>query len=340
VNTAAASGLPRRKVPPFAWDTLSPAPDFTGLGDHRTTGRRSMPLWNNYLCPQTLSQAISALAADPAGSRLVAGGTDLLLDLQQKRLPAVNTLIDVTHIPELGVIEIRQDRLFIGAAVPLNHLVASRLVLEHTQALHEACSLVGGPQVRNQATLGGNVAHALPAADGTIALLALAAQAEIADMQGTHCLDLIDLFVGPGRSVLAEQPQLITGFYLPLASSQTASAFRRIMRPQGVALPILNMAVWLHRQDNAISEIRLTVGPGGPVPTRLPQTEVILHGQAPTQALLLQATDSLLSEAHFRTSPHRASFAYRQHLAGVLLEQTLLAAWERTYPPAAQANSE
>ena len=339
MNTAAASGLPRRKVPPFVWEMPGRSLNGELPGDHRTTGRRSMPLWNDYLCPQTLSQALSALAADPVGSRLVAGGTDLLLDLQQKRLPPVNTLIDVTQIPELSVIELRQDRLFIGAAVPLNRLVASPLVQEHAQALYEACCLVGGPQVRNQATLGGNVAHALPAADGTIALLALAAQAEIAEQDGTRCLDLIELFVGPGRSILAQQPKLITGFYLLLTSLQTASAFRRIMRPQGVALPILNMAVWLRRQDNAISEIRLTVGPGGPVPTRLPQTEVILRGQVPTQALLRQATNFLLSEAHFRTSPHRASASFRQHLAGVLLEQTILAAWDRTFPPNAGTNT-
>ena len=82
---------------------------------------------------------------------------------------------------------------------------------------------VRGPQVRNVATLGGNVAHALPAADGTIALLALNAQAEIAGISGTHCVALAELFLGPGRSVLKHGEELLVGFYLPLIEKGQAS---------------------------------------------------------------------------------------------------------------------
>ncbi|MEJ2302932.1 MAG: FAD binding domain-containing protein, partial [Anaerolineales bacterium] len=87
-----------------------------------------MPIWNNYHLAQSIDDALQALSAAPGPARLIAGGTDLLLDLQQRRHPAVDTLVDVTAIPELTGLEIRQEKLFIGAAVPLSRIVRSPLV--------------------------------------------------------------------------------------------------------------------------------------------------------------------------------------------------------------------
>ena len=158
-----------------------------------------MPLWKNYLLPQSIDEALAALSSAPEPSRLVGGGTDLLLDMQQGRHPPVDTLVDVTSIPELGCLELRGGQLFIGAAVPLRKIAASPLVNAQAQALAEACVLIGGPQVRNTATLGGNVAHALPAGDGTIALAALDAQVEVASPSGRKRVSILDLFRGPGQ---------------------------------------------------------------------------------------------------------------------------------------------
>src|SRR5512139_314993 len=143
-----------------------------------------MSLWKNYLLPQSLTDALQALTGIPGTVRLIAGGTDLLLDLQQGRQSPVDTLVDVSCIPELTCLDLREGELFIGAGVPLDEIVASPLIWQHAFAICEACSLIGGPQVRNTATLGGNVAHALPAADGTISLLAMGAQALVADFNG------------------------------------------------------------------------------------------------------------------------------------------------------------
>jgi xanthine dehydrogenase FAD-binding subunit len=290
-----------------------------------------MTLWTNYLLPETVEDALQLLAAAPAPTRLVAGGTDLLLDLQQGRHAPVATLIDVTGIPEMCALEIRDGRLFIGASRPLNQVVAHPLVAWHVPALHEAAGLIGGPQVRNTATLGGNVAHALPAADGAIALLALDALAEVAGPHGRRFTLLDELYLGPGRSVLAEQGELLVGFHLPLRQPGQASAFRRVMRPQGVAIAILNTAVWLERQDDVITDVRLAVGPAGPRPFRLHQSESALRGRPPSPEALEEARQALISEARFRTSPHRATAEYRRHLSGVLLEETLTTAWERSF---------
>jgi carbon-monoxide dehydrogenase medium subunit len=288
-----------------------------------------MTLWKNYVLADSIPSALKALAEAEGPARLIAGGTDLLLDLQQSRHSPVHTLVDVNSIPELGTIELRGESLFVGAAVPLTQIVASPLLQQHAEALIEACGLIGGPQVRNTATLGGNVSHALPAADGTIALLALDAQAEVASPEGRRLAPIESLFLGPGKSALDPRKELLCGFYLPLLRSREASAFRRIMRPQGVALPILNLAIWLSRSGDRIVDLRIAIGPAGPRPLRARETEKALRARPLTPGQIEVASFALTSESRFRTSPQRASAEYRRQLAEVLLNEALLAAWER-----------
>ena len=292
-----------------------------------------MSLWQKYLRPKTTYEAIQALTSAPGPVLPIAGGTDLLLDLQQGRRAPVHTLVDLTSVAEMTVLELRGDELFIGAAVPLSRIVASTLAGLHARALVEACDLIAGLQVRNVATLGGNVAHALPAADGTIALTALDAQAEVAGLNGTRRVPILGLFIGPGKSALKVGEELLVGFYIKTLkvskNFRVSSAFKRIMRPQGVALPILNVAVWLERQGGKIRQVRIAVGPGGPTPFRAAAAEQTLRGQKFSGTACDRALEALLDEAKFRTSPQRASADYRRHLVGVLFRDTLASAWER-----------
>jgi xanthine dehydrogenase FAD-binding subunit len=288
-----------------------------------------MNLWQAYLRPTNLSQALQAFTEAPGPILPIAGGTDLLLDLEQGRHSPVHTLLDVTSIAEMTVIEIRGEQLFVGAAVPVNQIVHNPLIRAHAEALTEACNLIAGPQVRNVATLGGNVAHALPAADGTIALLALNTQAEVADATGTRQLPFKDLFLGPGRSVLQHGRELLVGFYLPLSTVGQASCFKRIMRPQGVALPIINLAIWLERADQVVQQIRVAVGPGGPTPWSGTEAEKALSGKPLNQESLSAATNALLAQIGFRSSARRASADYRRHIVTGLFKEVLETAWHR-----------
>lgn len=288
-----------------------------------------MNLWQQYLSPRSIPEAIQALSSAPRPVIPMAGGTDLLLDLQQGRHAPVHTLIDLTAIPEMTLLEAREGRLFIGAAVPLNRIARHPLVAQHAQALVEACDLVGGPQVRNVATLGGNVAHALPAADGTIALLALDSEAEIASPSGTRRVPLSELFLGPGKSSLKHGEELLTGFYLPLLQTNQASAFKRIMRPQGVALPIINLAIRISSDGETITEIRIAVGPGAAIPWRAEQAEQELIGKHFGEKSIQAAEQALLAHVGFRSSARRATAEYRRHLVGALFRDTLSAAWQR-----------
>lgn len=285
--------------------------------------------WQHYVRPESLAGALEALGSAPRPIATIAGGTDLLLDLEQGRRSAVNTLVDITQVAELCALEIRDDRLFVGAAVPLSHVVRNALVTEHALALKEACQLIGGPQVRNVATLGGNVAHALPAADGTIALLALDAEVEVAAASGTRIVPLSQLFGGPGKSTLRPGEELLVGFHLSLKRQGQAGAFKRMMRPQGVALPILNVAVWLWRAAGLVEDVRIAVGPGSATPWRARSAEQELIGKPMNQEQLKTALAALLSSVSFRSSARRASAEYRKHLVATLLEQTVTCAWGR-----------
>jgi carbon-monoxide dehydrogenase medium subunit len=314
-----------------------------------------MNLWQNYIRPKNLTEAMDTFANAPRPLAPIAGGTDLLLDLEQGRHSPVQTLMDVTSIAELNLLELRGDTLFIGAAVPVNRIVLDPLAVRHAQALTEACDLIAGPQVRNVATLGGNVAHALPAADGTIALLALQAQAEIASSApaavpssvNTRRVPFEELFLGPGKSSLKHGEELIVGFYIPIQKTlkvfakhprnevkgaktfRVSSCFKRIMRPQGVALPILNCAVWLERENDRIRDIRIAVGPGGGTPFRAMHAEDVLHGQSANETIIESAFEALLAQAQFRTSARRAGAEYRRHIVRGLFKDTLDSALER-----------
>jgi carbon-monoxide dehydrogenase medium subunit len=288
-----------------------------------------MNLWQEFLRPTNLSQALNAFAEATGPVLPIAGGTDLLLDLEQGRHAPVHTLVDVTSIAEMNALEVRGEELFVGAAVSVNRIVLEPLVGSHARALVEACNLIAGPQVRNVATLGGNVAHALPAADGTIALLALNAQAEIASLTGTRRVPFQELFLGPGKSALKHGEELLVGFYLPLSTSHQASCFQRIMRPQGVALPIINVAIWLERSSDVVSQVRIAVGPGGPTPWNGTEPEKALIGKPLNDETFHAALEALLAQVGFRSSARRASADYRRHIVAGLFKDVLETAWKR-----------
>lgn len=288
-----------------------------------------MSVWSKYVIAKSIEEALETLRSTSGPARLIAGGTDFLLDLQQGRHPPVHTLVDITHIPEMNLLELRADMLFIGAAVPVSMITDSTLVLEHAQAVSEACGLIGGPQVRNTATLGGNVAHALPAADGMIALCALDAQAEIANSQGRRLEPVLNLFRGPGITALLPTEEILVGFHIPFRKGGQASAFGRVMRPQGVALPIINLAAWVSRSEKIVEDIRIVLGPSGPVPQRAHELEKCLIGLEYGPSALKKAIEIIPTSMRFRSSPYRTGAEYRYQLSEVLFEDVVGIAWKR-----------
>jgi CO/xanthine dehydrogenase FAD-binding subunit len=288
---------------------------------------------NKYLIAGSLQEAIETMGIKDQSLAVIAGGTDLLLDIQQGRHPEPEILLDVSGIEEMREIRIDGELIYLGGAVTHAEIVHSSLLMEHAQCVVEGCGLIGGPQVRNVATIGGNVAHALPAGDGTIALLALDAEVNIASKDGTTRWEpLVDIFAGPGKVTFDRSQELLVGFRFPVRGNGEASAFHRIMRPQGVAIAILNMAAWV-KLDAAgtFADIHIACGPAGPKPFRAYQTEQFIRGKRFDENLFAQACQIIGSEVSLRTSRHRATREYRAQLIPVLLKEVLDTAISRCH---------
>ncbi len=288
-----------------------------------------MPLWEHYHRPSTVDQAIDNLAQYAGRARVLAGGTDLLLEMQQGRTAPVTAVVDITQISEIKTIEEADGYILIGAGVTHTAITHATLLAQKATCLVESCGVIGGPQVRNVATLGGNVAHALPAGDGTLSLIALDAEAEVAGPKGREWRPIGSLYVGPGKSALDHAAELIVRFRLKPHTAGEGSAFKRIMRPQGVALPILGLGAWVRVAGGVVEAARIALGPAGPRPLRAGQAEAFLVGKAFSRDLLPALAEHVLAEARLRTSPHRATAEYRTELILPLLARALPLAVQR-----------
>lgn len=294
-----------------------------------------MARWEDYHLPTSIEEALRLLARYEGRAQVIAGGTDLLLDLEQGEMPVPAALVDVTRIPDLRQLHCSDDEVILGAAVTHAEIAAAPFLRQRAACLAEACGVIGGPQVRHVATIGGNVAHALPAADGTIALLALRAEAQVATLSGEiverHWRPLESLFLGPGRSAIDPTREILVAFRFRPTAPGEGSAFQRLMRPQGIALPILGVAVRvaLAPEGDRYADVSIVLGPAGPIPFRAEDAERALIGQAPGNAAWSEAVQRAVQAARLRTSRYRASEAYRREMLPVLLRRALEMATRR-----------
>ncbi len=288
-----------------------------------------MTYWQNYHTPASIDEAINLLIQYAGQARVIGGGTDLILEMQQGHRTPVEALVDVTQIPGLNEIIEENGFIVIGAGVTHSQIVSDERIAQSGTCLVESCGVIGGPQVRNVGTLAGNVAHALPAGDGTISLLALNGEIQIATAEGLAWASMRDIFVGPGRSTVDPTQMIIARLRFKPTGENEGSAFRRVMRPQGVALPIIGMAARLTVDGDTITTARVTIGPAGPTPFVAEQAMAYLTGQPATTITFTAAAEIALEEANLRASRHRASREYRAEMIRIQLPKTLLKAAER-----------
>ena len=289
-----------------------------------------MSLFQEYLKPVTVEETLDCLANASGSVAVIAGGTDLLLDIRQGRHDPVDQLIDISGIKEMQEVALDGDQIYLGAAVTHKQIISHPLLQEHAQCVVEGCGLIGGPQVRNVATIGGNVSHGLPAGDGTISLLALDTEVRIATPEGIKCQPLIEIFTGPGKVTFDREKEIVVGFQFSKKGLREASAFHRVMRPQGVAIAILNMAGWVKLdEDGGLEAVRISCGPAGPKPFRALKTEAYLTGKSWDDGVYLKASEIIAQEVSLRTSAHRATKEYRHKLLPQLLKIVLDSAIER-----------
>jgi len=281
-------------------------------------------MWQEYLIPSSVEEAQAILAERKGRARLVAGGTDLVIELTEGRR-AADCLVDITRIPGLDRIALEDGMIVLGANVTHRQASESPLVRERATVLAQACQAVGSLQIRNVGTLGGNVVNAMPAADGSTALLALEAEAEIADGTGRKWAPLPDLFAGPGVSKVDSTREMLTAFRFRALGEGQASALERIARRRALALPILICAVVVSLSEGGeeFESVRIALGPVAPVPFRASQAEESLRGAPVSLETMARAGEIAMQESHPRSSLLRASREYREEVIKVLVRRGL-----------------
>ena len=279
----------------------------------------------DYATPSSVEEALAILASQQGAGRLISGGTDLMIQLQRGERNPVRCLVDVTRIRGLDEIKLDNSHIVVGAATTFAHLERSALVRARAPVLAEAASWVGSPQIRNVGTLAGNVVNAQPAADGSIALLTLDAEAQIANLTGRQWVPMASLYVSPGVSRLDASAEMITAFRFRAHGPREGSAFERLARRKALALPLLNVGAYvlLDAEARQIREARLAIGPVAPVPFRAQQAEEALVNQPITDAVLDEAIEIAVRESKPRSSLLRASKEYRQELIRTLTRRAL-----------------
>ncbi len=276
----------------------------------------------SFFGPTTLNELLQEVALFDGSVAFIAGGTDLMIDLKKgKKKPQL--VIDVSQIPELNGVHEENGSIHIGSATTFSQLARHPLVLEKGLCLAQAARKVGSEQIRNRATLGGNIASASPAGDCLPVLLVLEAMVTLQNLGGVRRLPLSQVLQGSGRTCLTAN-ELITGIDFPVVGGEYVSGFEKLGSRTAVTVAKLNLAavVKVDRENNSIMEARIAVGALGETAFRLPDVEQNLVGEI--NPFLLQLFEDMLSEAVDNAISGRYSHPYKREAIKGLAEDMFL----------------
>jgi len=286
-------------------------------------------MFSQYYRPQSIGDALSILEMHEGRARVLAGGTDLVVQLNRREI-AFEAAVDITAINEMRYIREEGGKIKIGALATHTDLAESPLLHKNAPFLADAARSIGSLQIRNVATVGGNIVNAQPGADTAVTLLALDAVATLLSPAGTRQVPCSELYhpgggstVNPAREILAE-----FSFYPPLYSGGSGS-FGRVARRKALALPVFNTAVVLRASSKTrLDDVRIIMAPVAPIPFRAREAERVLLNNTLDENTFREAAAVASREANPRDSVFRGSSAYRKKLAGVIVCRTLAEAWE------------
>ncbi|MGA3401523.1 MAG: xanthine dehydrogenase family protein subunit M [Acetobacteraceae bacterium] len=271
--------------------------------------------------PESVEAAIRLAGAFGPDARFLAGGTDLIIQINRKRC-APQHLIALGGISGLCGIEAGADAIVLGALTTHKAIERSPVFAGPLAALAEAARVVGGHQIRNIATIGGNVANASPAADLLPPLLALDASVSLAGGRGTRRLPLAQFLHGPGATDRRDD-ELLTSIVFARPPQRSATAFIKAGRRRAMEISIVCVAALLQLDaDGSCRTVRIALGAVGPTATRAPQAEQALRGCEPTPAALQEA-GRLAAAGCAPISDVRASAEYRRMLVQALVPRAL-----------------
>ncbi len=285
-----------------------------------------------YLEPGSLQEAIAIITGHGSQAKVLAGGTDLLALLKARTLKP-RFVVNIKRITGMeGIVRTPDKGIRIGALATIRTLEASSLLKEKYPALAQAAHLLGSPQVRNLATIGGNLCNAAPSAETAPPLLSFSASARIAGPDGERTLSLESFFTGPGETVLQEG-ELLIEVTLPEPARGIGSVYLKHCPRGSMDIAVVGVAVMvaLSTGKGKVEACRIGLGAVGPAPFRATGAEELLQGEKITE-LLVQEVAKKAAEESRPISDIRGSAEYRREMVRVLTARALRMAHERVTP--------
>ena len=268
----------------------------------------------HYWAPTTLPDALDHLRGGDV--TILAGGTDLMPQSHAGRVTLKRGLLNVRRVPELHRVEQADGAIRIGALCTITELMRDPLVREHFGILAEACDHFASDQLRNAATIGGNVCNASPAGDTLVPLLALDAEAELASKPDgrveTRRVPLADFFTGPGRTARAPD-ELLCAIRLPLPPPGFVGRFFKFGTRPALDISAISIAIGGVRSGHALTHVRVAYGAVAPVPLRARRTEAAIEG-APLDAAAIERVAATARDEVRPIDDVRATAWYRKEL--------------------------
>ncbi len=240
-------------------------------------GARRKCVWQTYLRPESLEETLNLLQQYAGQARLVAGGTDVLVELQRDK-QCIPLLIDISGLPGLKYVHSDSERLYLGALTTHNDVMASLACVQHALPLVQACREVGAPQIRTRATLAGNLITASPANDTITPLLALRAEVVLVSSRGERVVPLHEFYLGVRRTIL-EPDELLREIRLPAMMANQRGLFLKMGLRRAQAISVINVALVLTFAAEYVSDARIALGSLAPTVVRAGTAEAYLRGK-------------------------------------------------------------
>lgn len=283
--------------------------------------------WFDYQAPQSVGEAAALLAQHGDHARILAGGTDLLVQMRAGRRQA-GLIVDVKNIPELTKISCDPGQgLTLGAAAPCYQIAGDERVRNLYPSLAEVASLIGGTQIQGRASIGGNLCNAAPSADAVPLLIALSATCKIAGPGGERTIAVEDFCTGPGRNALGPG-ELLVSLHLPAPRAAQGARYLRFIPRNEMDIAVAGAGVSVVLRDGHFESARIALAAVAPTPLFVREAGDALAGQAVNDESIARAA-SIARQAARPITDMRGTIEYRRHLCEVLTRRALQEAVER-----------
>lgn len=279
-------------------------------------------MWQAYHCVSKIEEALALLDQHRGAARIVAGGTDLIIEMERGQHPQLQVLIDITRVKGLDEINLRDGVISLGPLASHNHVLGSALIRERGLPLAQASWEVGAPQIRNRATVAGNLITASPANDTITPLIALGARVKLSSLGGERSLALEDFYSSFRQTVLRPN-EMLSEISFPALNNNQRGFFLKLGLRRAQAISVVDAAIVLSfKDDETVSAARITLGSVAPVIIRARAAEEFLLGKRLKPEIIAEV-GRLAKESTTPIDDIRGSAEYRSEMAQVLVTRSL-----------------